>query len=849
MYCRSRVPTNSSCSRPKPHRYSTARPLELPEDLLSPKSDDDVVLDTRDTAPARVRKWKRSLLDLSTRNRLLNLKPSTQVIDLVMPSSGLALLDDLAHAGKPITLVANDELSSIHQLQRRAQAGEIDPELLLTYLRDDHKAYATVTRETYTKRFKELSRTARTMFEETGSSNLYLTLGALVHRTSTGVEARAPLFLLPVKIAGGTGRSPFRFEVDTTGVASPNYCLVEWLRLKHNVSIEALESPKLDESGIDIVHSLRDIRAGLVENRLDLRIDEVATISICQFGTFGMWKDLSDHWNLLEQSPIVRHLTHSAGESFRDPSVVGEDSLESAPVDESDVPVPIPADGSQLRAVAMAAEGRTFVLEGPPGTGKSQTITNLIAHALSRGKTVLFVAEKQAALDVVKKRLARVGLSDFTLDLHGKNQSANAIREQLRRAIDNTLQYNEFGWSARLAEFRSRHAPLDDYPGRIHRRNGIDDSLWRAHEAALTVGDGPSAPVPAAFVAHPDRCSQRHFRRTRELRTCRQVGGGTPRQPLGHRRQHRRHQHGGPDFRSRASRRQRPGCCHGRCAGLEVARVCSTIRTNLPPCSRTRGARSAVLFPTPAPWSGGAVRIMPPPATRYSRKSIACTRTALPCSRHSRRCSSSQATSTRSSSMQRKARKASSGRRSDSISSSTISRPTPSPARTSRRRPCCRCCEPSPRHGHTSPNSATRCRVRSARTRLRTGIRWPPTLPPHSDRRSSTSSATAEFAEREPNSWARLTQAGFPSNTVMAVLEEVDAAWREWRRVLGTHADDLARWKQDEHWTIAWQRDASTWRQEIEEAGGRVDSSTGVACRHSSTRCAQPDSTPSSMHY
>ena len=249
--------------------------LELPEDLLSPQSDDDVVLDTRDTAPARVRKWKRSLLDLSTRNRLLNLKPSTQVIDLNVPSSGLARLDDLAHGGKPITLVANDELSSIHQLQGARKASEIDPELLLTYLREDHKAYATVTRETYTRRFKELSRTARTMFEETGSSNLYLTLGALMHRTSTGVEARAPLFLLPVKITGGTGRSPFRFEVDTTGIASPNHCLVEWLRLKHNVSIEALESPRLDESGIDIVHSLRGIRAALVENKLDLRIDEV----------------------------------------------------------------------------------------------------------------------------------------------------------------------------------------------------------------------------------------------------------------------------------------------------------------------------------------------------------------------------------------------------------------------------------------------------------------------------------------------------------------------------------------------------------------------------------------------
>ncbi|NED68522.1 DUF4011 domain-containing protein, partial [Streptomyces sp. SID10244] len=93
---------------------------------------------------------------------------------------GLAVLDDLAHAGKSITLAPSDELSSIHQLQGARRAAEIDPELLLKYLRDDHNVYAAVTQDAYTRRFKQLSRTARTMLEETGSANLYLTLGALV---------------------------------------------------------------------------------------------------------------------------------------------------------------------------------------------------------------------------------------------------------------------------------------------------------------------------------------------------------------------------------------------------------------------------------------------------------------------------------------------------------------------------------------------------------------------------------------------------------------------------------------------------------------------------------------------
>lgn len=145
-----------------------------------------------------------------------------------------------------------------------------------------------------------------------------MTFGSLVHTTSAGAEARAPLFLLPVQLVGGTGNSPFQVIIDSANVASPNHCLVEWLRLKHNVSIPALSTPPVDESGIDIEAALVSIRTGLIENRLQFRIDETAVLAICQFGTFGMWKDLTDSWHVLSQSPLVDHLTHRPGESFVD---------------------------------------------------------------------------------------------------------------------------------------------------------------------------------------------------------------------------------------------------------------------------------------------------------------------------------------------------------------------------------------------------------------------------------------------------------------------------------------------------------------------------------------------------
>src|SRR5690606_13162536 len=259
---------------------------------------------------------------------------------------------------------------------------DLEAAVVTRFLVDDKSLFVDVTERAYVRRMRQLQRTARTLLEETGNANLYLAVGALTHKTVTGAEARAPLFLLPVKIGGGAGRSEFTFRVDATHVAAPNHCLVEWLRIKHNVRIDALATPKLDQSGIDIAAALPAIRDALVEHRLDMRIEEGAWLAICQFSTFGMWLDLERSWDVLARNPVVEHLALRPGEVYRDPSL-GTDSESAEPViDEAEMPLPIPADGSQLKAVALAAAGRSFVLEGPPGTGKSQTITNLIAHAL-----------------------------------------------------------------------------------------------------------------------------------------------------------------------------------------------------------------------------------------------------------------------------------------------------------------------------------------------------------------------------------------------------------------------------------------------------------------------------------
>ena len=148
------------------------------------------------------------------------------------------------------------------------------------------------------------------------------------------------------------------------------------------------------------------VRRAIANAGLHFRVEETVHLAILQFAKFPLWKDLDDSWKALSGNSLVTHLINSPDRPYTDPAV----SSAEVDLDQLGDEVPVPADSSQLHAIAEAAAGRTFVLEGPPGTGKSQTITNLLAHAMAAGRRVLFVAEKRAALDVVKKRLEAVGI-------------------------------------------------------------------------------------------------------------------------------------------------------------------------------------------------------------------------------------------------------------------------------------------------------------------------------------------------------------------------------------------------------------------------------------------------------
>ncbi|MFE6734887.1 DUF4011 domain-containing protein [Microbacterium sp. NPDC057650] len=451
-------------------------------------------LDTDDPAPPRVKAWKRDLIDLSLRNPLLNMPRTGKTLDLVTPGGLLARIDDVIHSGKRIMLLPADGVDDLARQRGVRVASELAPDEVTRQFTLTRSLFSMVELGGFPRRLRTLQRDAKTLQQETGSNYLYLALGTFIHTKPDGTEARAPLFLLPVQLRG-TPLLGYSIEADAGESAVPNPCLVEWLRSTKGVRFPALENPPTDENGLAITTVFTELRRELAEQRLPFRVDESATLAILRFATFQVWHDLNENWPRLTTSPIVDHLVYRPGETFPDPA--GDTA---PPVEESRMHVSIPADGSQLGAIARAVAGQSFVLEGPPGTGKSQTITNLIAELMRAGKTVLFVAEKQAALEVVKRRLDAIGLGRFTMELHGDKQSMGSIRGQLKNAMDAAAAPLPPTWAAESSRLTATVTELGEYPARVHGRNALGLSLWQAYEQAQALGDGPVADFPLAVL-------------------------------------------------------------------------------------------------------------------------------------------------------------------------------------------------------------------------------------------------------------------------------------------------------------------------------------------------------------
>lgn len=410
-------------------------------DATSPKISPDFL--TGDVF-AGLERIRTRLLDLTNRNKLLNYHHSAasslRVVDVHLDAVYKRLIEEDKFHFEPVPEPDEDEF------EEKPSAADYADEL---GWRTSYELSNVVEPESYdgslpvlhyTEKleslFRRISGAAKTAIEESGTNMLYMSLGFLEwYESDDSSQSRiAPLVIVPIVMEKRTGKGrAYSCDLEYSGEdIETNLSLVEKMRRDFGFEVPLLQEEDTPETYFARFQELLNIK-----KRWSI-LREV-TVSLLSFGKLLMFRDL-DPKNWPSDSPLTRHtIVKELFEGTKSAEIgYGEEfEIDSPEIKPELPPLILDADSSQHSAMIQALRGANLVIEGPPGTGKSQTITNLIAAAMARGKTVLFVSEKLAALEVVRRRLDECGLGMFCLEIHShktrKGTLFNDFAERIKR--------------------------------------------------------------------------------------------------------------------------------------------------------------------------------------------------------------------------------------------------------------------------------------------------------------------------------------------------------------------------------------------------------------------------------
>lgn len=445
--------------------------------------------------------WERKLLDLSLRNNLLNLRITQSTIQLFSVNLGafedaLAGGDEFQILSKPDEWYNPNKTSGVYQ-----QLNMSDPIVELLKFDHTYKRLRTyLTEAELQSSLTKLYRSSRLSLEENGANTLYIALGFLKwYETPNSELARyAPILLLPIEIIRKSAQKGYviRSREEETLM---NITLLEMLKQDFGITINGLEELPRDASGLDVVKIFNIIRRGIMsQSRWD--VEEHAFLGIFSFSKFIMWNDIHNNADKLIENKIVSSLVSGKLE-WESEELDSETDLDSK-YHPSEIALPISADSTQLEAISAATQDKSFILHGPPGTGKSQTITNIIANALYQGKRVLFVAEKMAALTVVQKRLADIGLDPFCLELHSNKSKKSNVLEQLRKTTEIVRKSSPLEFASEAERLHSQRAELNEYVEALHKKYHFGFSLYDSFTCYAELNNAQdNIPFEETFIA------------------------------------------------------------------------------------------------------------------------------------------------------------------------------------------------------------------------------------------------------------------------------------------------------------------------------------------------------------
>jgi hypothetical protein len=413
-----------------------------------------------DSVDLRIERWRKNLVDISPRNGLLDIRdgragclkmakpPAQEIVDHIVKDKASYELEQGRSDGEPTRTDPGHG-----RILPDAERGKVERALMVMRTK------------------------AREALREQGTNILFLTVGILEWsgEGTEGRRLRSPLIMIPVELRRDGPLEPYRLRSLGEDVAV-NPTLAHKLALELKIAL-----PALPPEGLDVAKYLAEVTA--LAHRLGWEVKDDVYLGLFKFPKMCMYDELGQARELVAAHPVIR-------------AIAGEPLPPGGLAAERDNPAPggtfqvLDADSSQQEAIALAVKGNSFVLQGPPGTGKSQTIANIISEMLARGRTVLFVSEKLAALEVVAKRLEARGLGDYCLELHRHDQGRQEVIEELSRCLNSPSPTD--GVAGNEAELDRLGALLDSYVEAMHQpRDGSGLSFYEVLSELTRLRDVP----------------------------------------------------------------------------------------------------------------------------------------------------------------------------------------------------------------------------------------------------------------------------------------------------------------------------------------------------------------------
>jgi very-short-patch-repair endonuclease len=456
----------------------------------------------------RIEEWKRKLIDPSRRNRLIYYRPTKSGHLTVTQPDAEAVFRRLTAQGRTWEFWLPPEEDSREQPQPELFQGAALPRegQVVSHRRAAPKegelVCGGITRAHLARVLKNLYREANTNYNERGVRVLHLACGTLVWKDNRE-EIRSPLILCPVELQRETARVPYTLSLaEDDAILNP--ALQAKLAKDFNLSLPEAPDDWEEQSLADYFAAVADT----VRPR-EWTIEPSVVIGLFSFHKLVMYQDLEENAEAIKSHPFISALT---GGKLADSggSTVNERELDTVLKPEETYQI-LDADSSQQQCIQAALSGQSFVLQGPPGTGKSQTIANIIAEFIARGRTVLFVSEKMAALEVVANRLREAHLDEFALELHSHKADKREVVAELKRCLDGQLMPSRLPSAADFEKLKQARQALNGYVLALHcKREPLGESARDVMARLAALEHFPLIPTPLKNAQHlrPQRIAE-----------------------------------------------------------------------------------------------------------------------------------------------------------------------------------------------------------------------------------------------------------------------------------------------------------------------------------------------------